>query len=132
MKQGRPRRQPGTKRDPAVSGSTATEFSLALSLPRRLDVQAVPMLREQFLGRRGGDLVVDAGEVEAVSALALEVLVAAARQWSEDGRQIEVRNASVAFERACRHLGLVPSTPWRAETAVLPRLAPDQEEEFAR
>lgn len=131
MQQGRPRRQPGTKRGPAVSGSADTGSTNLVKLPPRLDVPAVPMLREQLLGWRGSDLVVDAAEVEAVSALALEVLVAAARQWSQDGRRIELSNASVAFERACRHLGLVPSTPWRAETVELPRLRPDQEEEFA-
>ncbi len=131
MQQGRPRRQPGTKRGSAVSGSTDTGSTNLVKLPPRLDAPAVSMLREQLLGRRGSDLVVDAAEVEAVSALALEVLVAAARQWSQDGRRIELRNASVAFERACRHLGLVPSTPWRAEPVELPRLTADREEECA-
>ncbi len=131
-KQGRPRREAGTKREGAASGSAETRSAIVVDLPRRLDVPAIPLLREQLLGRRGSDLVLDAAEVEVVSALALEVLVAVARQWSQDGLHIELRNASVAFERACRHLGLVPSNPWRAEPVELPRLTPNHEEGFVQ
>jgi|DewCreStandDraft_4_1066084.scaffolds.fasta_scaffold00506_72 anti-anti-sigma regulatory factor len=130
MKQGRPRRQPGTKRDRAFSGSAETGSDLVVNLPRRLDVRAVAALRDQLLGRRGNDLVIDAAEVEVVSALALEVIVSAARQWSADGRQIALRNPSVAFARTCNHLGLAPAAPWRTEPVELPRLMPNGEEGF--
>lgn len=83
-------------------------------LPRRLDVSAGLDLREELLRRRGAPLELDASEVESAGGLALEVIVAAARQWEEDGASFALQSPSEAFSSVCRTLGLEPSAPWRA------------------
>ena len=83
-------------------------------LPRRLDVSAGLDLREELLRRRGAPLELDASEVESAGGLALEVIVAAARQWEEDGASFALQSPSEAFSSVCRTLGLEPSAPWCA------------------
>jgi len=88
-------------------------------LPRRLDVSAGIELREALLQRRGGPLALDASAVESVSGLALELIVAAARQWAEDGAEFTLCDPSDGFASVCRTLGLDPRTPWEATAPAM-------------
>lgn len=88
-------------------------------LPRRLDVSAGIELRETLLQRRGSPLELDASAVESVSGLALEMIVAAARQWAEDGAEFSFAAPSDGFAAACRTLGLEPQSPWEATAAAV-------------
>ncbi len=82
-------------------------------LPPRLDPAAGLQLRDQLLARRGNDLVLDASGVTSLSALALEVVIAAALRWQVDRRSLRVVGPSTAWEATCNTLGLDPLAPWR-------------------
>ena len=84
-----------------------------MNLPRRLDVSAGLDLRAEFMRRRGAPLELDASEVESASGLALEIIVAAARQWDADGHAFALHRPSEGFSAVCRTLGLEPTAPWR-------------------
>jgi len=77
-----------------------------LVLVARLDAAAGRRLEAELRARRGHPLVIDAGRVEVVSALALEVLLSAALQWRIDGQALEIARESAAFRSACTTLDL--------------------------
>lgn len=87
-------------------------------LPRRLDSSGAPGLAQALIARRGAALVLDASEVEVIGALALEVLIAAGRQWAADAQPISIIAPSERFQSACATLGLMPLTPWASRSAA--------------
>ncbi len=91
-----------------------------LALARRLDAAAAGRLGAELLALRGRPVLIDAGGVELASGLALEVLVAAARQWRLDGHALEIGHGSPAFQAACETLALEGELPWadRSEGAA--------------
>lgn len=89
-------------------------------LPERLDSSAAPALMAALRDRIGRTLVLDAGRVEVIGALAFEVLVAAGRQWESDGKTLSIRQPSARFTAACAALGLRSDAPWRGAEACCP------------
>lgn len=90
-----------------------------LTLPSRLDSSSTPDLLACLRPQIGQPLVLDASGVEVIGALAIEVLVAAGRQWLSDGLTLQVVTPSPAFVATCATLGLCPTAPWRlAEEAA--------------
>ena len=83
------------------------------TLPGRLDSSGAPALVQALLVRRGRPLVLDAAEVEVIGARAIEVIIAAGRQWALDGQDISVDAPSDRYSAACAALGVSPDTPWR-------------------
>jgi anti-anti-sigma regulatory factor len=83
-----------------------------LVLPQRLDALAAQRLAAELLGLRGKPLTIHAESVETISALALEVIVAAGLQWEQDGAILKLNSASVNFRSACQTLGLNTDQPW--------------------
>jgi chemotaxis protein CheX len=57
-----------------------------IALPERLDRDAARDLHAELLQHRGTDLTLDGSIVRAAGGLAVQVLVAAAREWAADGR----------------------------------------------
>jgi chemotaxis protein CheX len=84
------------------------------ALPSRLDSSAAPSLLDSLMTRRGQPLHLDASEVELVGALALEVVIAAGRQWDLDGHPFSLKSPSDRFTSACDVLGLNATAPWLA------------------
>lgn len=84
-------------------------------LPDRLDSSAAPGLAMALLDRIGKPLVLDAGQVEVIGALALEVIIAGGRQWELDGQSLTIIEPSARFAAACQTLGLPCDGPWRGE-----------------
>lgn len=89
-------------------------------LPDRLDSSAVPGLIAALLGRMGRPLVLDAGRVEVIGALALEVIIAGGRQWDIDGKSLTISRPSARFTAACRALGFNASAPWQSAPTDAP------------
>lgn len=89
-------------------------------LPDRLDSSAAPALLAALRDRIGKPLVLDAGRVEVIGALAFGVLVAAGRQWEADGHSLTIRRASERFAAASRALGLCSDAPWRGASISCP------------
>ena len=82
-----------------------------LTLPSRLDSSAAPALMRGLLEKRGRPLAIDASRVEMAGALACEVIIAAKRQWAEDGLELTFTVVSDRFHAIWRVLGLSATSP---------------------
>ncbi|MFC0202386.1 STAS domain-containing protein [Paracoccus rhizosphaerae] len=69
----------------------------ALPLPETFDRKAVALFAQTLIDHRGKDAVLDAASVSRIGVPAVELLVAARKQWLADGRSLQVRNPSAAF-----------------------------------
>lgn len=86
-------------------------------LPNRLDSSAAPSLVQSLLALRNQPLTIDAARVEVVGALAVEVLLAAHRQWKDDGHILCLSQPSPQFRAALETLGLHEALPLPEEPA---------------
>jgi anti-anti-sigma regulatory factor len=84
-----------------------------LKLAARLDAAAAPKLAAELEAQRGAVLRLDAAGVEVVSALALEVIIAAGLQWQADDVPFSLSAPSDRLRSVCRTLGLEVDQPWR-------------------
>lgn len=82
------------------------------TLPDRLDSSGAAGLVGLLLAFRGGPLTIDASGVEVIGARAMEVLIAAGRQWAADDAPLEIAGVSDRYIAACEALGLRPECPW--------------------
>lgn len=64
----------------------------ALTLPETLDHITAPEISKTLLAHRGTDIVLDAGAVQRLSAIGVELLIAARKQWEADSARIEIIN----------------------------------------
>lgn len=87
----------------------------SLHLAPRLDLRAIGPLRKDILCHRGADLALDAGEVEHLGALAVQLIRSAARTWAEDGHTLVLDNASTDLADQMGLLGFAPETITRWE-----------------
>ncbi len=87
-----------------------------LKLDARLDLGAVNGLAEALRARQGGDLVLDAGDVIQIGALAVQTLRAAARSWAETGHELRLENLPDGAAADLALLGFTPEavTRWMA------------------
>lgn len=81
----------------------------SISLPKTLDLGAVPDLAAQLLALRCEALVLDAGALHKLTGIGLEVLVSAAMQWRADGHSFAIVNWSEAAHGALDALGADPT-----------------------
>ena len=95
--------QPPEESDPAAERADEGQ---GLRLAPLLDTPHAPLLAKEILGRQGAALTLDAGAVELLGGRCAEVLLAAAKQWREDGAPFRLRGPSEAFRRDCGLLGL--------------------------
>lgn len=81
-------------------------MTTVLVLPERLDLPAARPLVMDILDHAGGDLTLDAGGVEHLGGLGLQVLLGAARKWRTDGAVLRVNPRSQSFDAALAVFGL--------------------------
>lgn len=81
-----------------------------LALDPKLDLRAASPLRDEILAKAGADLVLDAGEVRQIGALALQVIRSAAKSWAETGHSLSLANASTDLADQLALLGFTPET----------------------
>lgn len=74
-------------------------------LPDVIDLVAVRPLHKALLDLRGDDLVIDAGAVQRINGLGLQVIASAEATWARDERRFDISNASPAFAEAVRLAG---------------------------
>ena len=79
-----------------------------LVLAPNLDLIAAPNLKDDLLARRGGPLAIDAGEVQRLGGLCLQVLVAAHQDWTRAGHTFSFSSRSREFDEAIRLMGAAP------------------------
>ena len=77
-------------------------------LPSVLDLNAASVLRDQFIGRRGSALQVDASRVERLGGLCLQVLIAAQAAWAEDRHELTYDQVSSELQAGLDVFGLAP------------------------
>jgi chemotaxis protein CheX len=75
------------------------------TLPPVVDAASVGPLRSSLLDQRGGDLEVDASQVQRIGGLGLQVLIAASRAWAAQGRSFAIVRASPPFNDMLRLTG---------------------------
>lgn len=81
-----------------------------LKLPELLDQNGAQVVAMQFLEQLGQPLVVDASDIRRLSAVGVEMLVSAHRQWDADRVAFAVKNWSQDALNALAILGLDPET----------------------
>ena len=79
-----------------------------LSLDARLDSTAAGGLRNELAEAAGGDVSLDAGAVEILGGLCLELLLCARSVWNAAGHTITIENPSAAFVENLSRFGLAP------------------------
>ncbi|HTI00232.1 MAG TPA: STAS domain-containing protein [Acidisoma sp.] len=65
-------------------------------------------MQQDFLAKRGTALRVDAGKVERVGGLCLQVLLAAHAAWAADGQDLVFETMSAEFQAGLALLGVTP------------------------
>ncbi|MDD7972414.1 STAS domain-containing protein [Roseinatronobacter alkalisoli] len=81
-----------------------------LKLPEVLDQRGAQIVATQLLERTGQDMRIDASAITRLGAVGLEMLIAAHRQWQEDGARFEIENWSDAALRTLAILDADPQT----------------------
>lgn len=88
-----------------------------LKLEPKLDLRAAAELRTDLLALKGQDVSLDASEVSHVGALAVQVVRAAAKTWSETGSSLSFDLAGSDLCDQLSLLGYSPETLTTWETA---------------
>lgn len=81
-----------------------------LKLPEVLDQNGTQAVAMQLLDLLGHALVIDASEIRRLSAVGVEMLVSAHRQWAADSIAFEVTDWSQDALKALSVLGFDPET----------------------
>lgn len=68
-----------------------------LSLPPVVDVASVAALRSAILEHVEHDLEIDAGAVERIGGLGIQLLLSAEKMWAAQGKTLAIVAASPAF-----------------------------------
>ena len=84
-------------------------MSTSLTLVPRLDSPAADALARDLKAARGAPSQINAQAVTFCGALSMQLLMAARRQWSEDGAAFQIDEPSKDLLEACRLLG-IPQT----------------------
>jgi chemotaxis protein CheX len=85
------------------------------ALPDVLDLKAAGPLLADLSALRGQDIELDAGQVQRLGGQCLQVLLAAAAAWKQDGASFVIRQSSEAFREGLQLLG--------AEARLTPEIA---------
>ncbi|WP_369825104.1 STAS domain-containing protein [Caulobacter sp. B11] len=77
----------------------------ALALPETLDLKAAGPLKQAFIENRGNAIEVHADQVRRLGGLCLQVLLAAQKAWTVDGKTFSIVAPSEAFLETTRLFG---------------------------
>jgi chemotaxis protein CheX len=79
-----------------------------IQLDARLDLRAATVLAGTIRDHDGSPLGIDAGQVQHLGALCLQILLAAAASWRARGLPLSITPRSQAFDAALRQFGIAP------------------------
>lgn len=77
-----------------------------ITLEPKLASRAAPDLYAQLAKQRADTVVLDASKVEQIGVLSWQILVSAAKTWTDEGKSFEVIDPSAAFCSSAADLGL--------------------------
>lgn len=86
-------------------GDVGTDYC-QITLDSKLASRAAPELYAQLSAHRSNTIVLDASKVEQVGVLSMQILVSAAKTWSEAGVDFEVVEPSTAFRESAETIGV--------------------------
>lgn len=89
---------------------------MELKLPAQLDLGALPALKDELDAAAVSEsaVLVDGAMVERAGTPAIQLLLAASRAFSREGRSFELANPSQALRAALADLGLPLNSPeWK-------------------
>ena len=81
-------------------------MSDVLALPKKIDLDAATELAAELSEKRGKDLTLGGGDVSQLSTPGLQVLLSAAKAWSDDGHQLGLDQPSDALLNQLTAFGL--------------------------
>jgi len=84
---------------------SVTQDELAVTLPAQLDQKAAQELAETLLAARGRAVRLDGAAVQRLGGQSLQVLLAGARAWAEDGLGFVIAPCSAEFTAGLALLG---------------------------
>ena len=94
--------------DPQPKSGIVERAIETYQLPSVLDLKVASSLREQFVGRRGSALRVDASRVERLGGLCLQILIAARTAWADDRQDFMLEDSSSELTAVLGTFGLTP------------------------
>ncbi|HEV7434955.1 MAG TPA: STAS domain-containing protein [Pseudorhizobium sp.] len=77
-----------------------------LKLSPTMDLNEASALHAKLLSMRGGNIVIDASQVERLGVQCAQVLVAGARAWRADKKSYVVKQGSDAFAKTMQLIGI--------------------------
>lgn len=83
-------------------------MSICFELPARTNLNGAVEMAQAILGHAGSPLTLDGAAVEQISTPALQVLLAAARTWREDGQPLRLHPVSEQLRDQLAVAGLTP------------------------
>ena len=86
-------------------------MTAVLALPAVLDLRAAGSLKTDLLALRGRPVVLEAGAVERLGGLCLQILLAARNTWAADGHSLTVGGDAGAFSEQWAAFGAPPLEP---------------------
>lgn len=89
-------------------------------LSGHLDSTSAPPLALELIELRGQSLHVDASAVKFAGTLSLQVLIAAKKQWYDDGHDFRLTPFSSDFANAANGLGINLSAMGATDADILP------------
>lgn len=89
-----------------MTQSDTTDTPDEIELPQRLDHAACGKLADRFAKRRGQDILINAGGVTFLSAMAAEILLRARAEWQSDGTGFAFQSPSQGFLEGLSLLGI--------------------------
>ncbi len=89
-----------------MTSSTGIDSDTPISLPERMDFAACKPLADAIRDRRGRPLLLDAGNVRFLGALAAEILLRARAEWQADGQAFNLVEPSDGFLKGLSLLGI--------------------------
>lgn len=81
-----------------------------VSLAAKLDTATAADLRTEIAAADGDDLIFDAGAVEHLGGLCLELLISTARLWQASGHAVSFENIPKQMADDLTQFGLTPDT----------------------
>lgn len=81
-------------------------MSETYSLNGHLDSAAAPTMNTDLMALRGKPLRIDASTVSFAGTLPIQVLIAAQKQWLDDGQAFQISPLSAALSNAASGLGV--------------------------
>ena len=78
----------------------------SFALPEIMDLASAGSIYAALTALRGDDVEIDASHVQTAGGLGLQILLAANKAWTRDGRTFRIVSPAAPFNDSCRLVGV--------------------------